>query len=666
MYKPMLPALFLVSFLVCLTHCASVAKFSRCDNLRSTIQNTTVPDSPIDGSHLKVCPAGQDGRTCCSPGLEEQLSLKARQDFKLRLAQHTSGLEDTMTQSADQIHDQIKQMIIKSRNKTLTVFSDAYESIVIETSDLIHRFYSNIIDFIALDSPGRPEDSSNKVVNLETDGINIDSNSKVDANLIDDLSKVDTINIDNGKIEVLSKNLNSFFNNLFPIVYKNIILNNRASMFNPDYNECLINLINNINPYNNINKLITKELIKNVKSIKILFNSIYYGMSKVHQMNDLINSNLNKDCVNLLTRMNYCHRCSDFDSSGTAIPRTVQPCGSYCVNVLNACLIANMNDVNLSWNSYLQSIVTFVQAIQYGQSNVNIEDVLYSLHSRISETIMYVMQEASNIEKKVRYACGPAKYTAESTAVGSQEDAAAANLTTPAPAPSKSLRTAIWHDLDDYSLKFNEKLTEFSESIERYKSFYVNLSEQLCEPGETACWNGQTVGTYTKSKAAPGISSQKYNPEMTWSPVLGSDPKMAQIVDGLRHTRQIVLSQLSFSSEPESYVLPEEEGSGGGSRPSGQREKDYAPPRSDDEEEDGEGEWKEGGSGSGDGDDLRPRILEEPKSGIDLTNPTITDNAGGNSTQSNKNAATSSLDTNRHSLLFIAVTILTLRYFSWQ
>lgn len=293
-------------------------------------------------------------------------------------------------------------MVIKSRNKTLTVFSDAYDSIVVETSDLIHRFYANIIEFIAIDSPSKSEDSnSNKKVTLETD-INIDSNTKVDANQLGEANKLDTVNIDKGKMEVLSKNLNAFFNNLFPIIYKNIILNNRASQFNADYNECLINLINNINPYNSINKLITKELIKNVKSIKILFNSIYYGVAKVHEINDLIDSNLSKDCVNLLTKMNYCHRCSDVDSTGTAIGRGVKPCGSYCVNVVNACLISNMNDVNMAWNSYLQSIEKFAQAMQYGQSNVNIEDTLYSLHSRISETIMYAMQEASSIDKKVR------------------------------------------------------------------------------------------------------------------------------------------------------------------------------------------------------------------------------------------------------------------------
>lgn len=74
---------------------------------------------------------------------------------------------------------------------------------------------------------------------------------------------------------------------------------------------------------------------------------------------------------------------------------------------------------------------------------------------------------------------------------------------------------------------------------------------------------------------------------------------------------QIVLSQLSYSSEPESYVLPDEEGSGGGARPaSGGERQDYAPPPSDDEEEEGDGEWKDGGSGSGDGEDTRPRILE--------------------------------------------------------
>ncbi|KAL1450116.1 hypothetical protein WDU94_002568 [Cyamophila willieti] len=285
-------------------------------------------------------------------------------------------------------------MIIKSRNKTLTVVRDAYDSIVYETSDLIHRFYENILDFIAIDN-SRPLDSPSQGVDSD---INIDS--KFENNQLGELNnKVDTINVDNARIEVLTKDLNSFFNNLFPIIYKNLIRNNKSSQFNPDYNQCLINLINNINPYNNINKLITKELVKNLKSIKILFNAIYYGANKVSHINEMIDTNLRKECSNLLTKMNYCHKCSDVDS---AILKDIRPCTNYCKNVMNACFTnTDMVQINLAWNAYIQGMVTFVQAILYGQSNVNIEDVLQSLHSRISETIMYAMQEAHNIDNKV-------------------------------------------------------------------------------------------------------------------------------------------------------------------------------------------------------------------------------------------------------------------------
>lgn len=61
----------------------------------------------VPGSHLKVCPPGAGSRTCCTPGLEDQLVLKARQEFKLRLAQGSSGLEDMLAQNADQIHGNI-------------------------------------------------------------------------------------------------------------------------------------------------------------------------------------------------------------------------------------------------------------------------------------------------------------------------------------------------------------------------------------------------------------------------------------------------------------------------------------------------------------------------------------------------------------------------------
>uniref|UniRef100_A0A8D8UWE1 Glypican-5 n=1 Tax=Cacopsylla melanoneura TaxID=428564 RepID=A0A8D8UWE1_9HEMI len=666
------------SCLICLTHCASVAKLGQCDNLRSTFTNASVPEFPVEGSHLKVCSPGKDSKTCCTAALEEQLKQKARQELKLRLAQHTSALEDTLTQSGEQIHGQIKDMIIKSRNKTLTVVRDAYDSIVYESSDLINRFYENIIDFIAIDS-SRPVDSTSKDIDSD---INIDNNQNIDSkvesnNKIGELNKIDTINVDNSRIDKLRKDLDSFFHNLFPIIYKNLIRNNKSSQFNPDYNQCLINMIYNINPYNNINKLITKELVKNLKSIKILFNSIYFGMNKVGEINEMIDGNLRKECVNVLTRMNYCHKCSDVDSSGTLILNGIRPCANYCTNVLNACFAGDMSVINLAWNSYLQSMVTFVQAILYGQSNVNIEDVLQSLHSRISETIMYAMQEAHNIDNKVRYACGPPKYTDD---VGVTTSATDGNeVTTTAKTTNNGLRTLIWADLDNYSLKFNEKITEFSENIERYKSFYTNLSRKLCEEASGSaergkddkssqqCWNGQTVGPYTKTVASPGLG-QKYNPEMTWNPDLSLDPKLAQIIDGLRHTKQIVLSQLAFTTEPESYRLPQDqegEGSGAGSRIGGGGGADrgeYTPP--DDEE--GEEEWKEGGSGSGDGGDGRPRILEEPKV-VDPSNPANPTSTSGNSTVDTKSAATSSLVTVRTgAIVYSVLLIVVFRHWTWS
>lgn len=291
-------------------------------------------------------------------------------------------------------------MVVKSRNKTLAVFNDAYSSIVLETNDLIHAFYSNIIDFIALDPTPPPDDPTNDSLadSPNSDSINIDS--KVDRNLLEDVTK--SINIDNTRMDALSKELNTFFADLFPIIYKNIIKYNRSSQFTTEYTTCLTSQIGAINPYNNINKLITKELVKNLKSMKILFNAIRFGVAKVTQINEVIDASLTQACVHSLTKMNYCHRCSDVDASGSPISKSVRPCTKYCVNVLNGCLAQDLNTLPQAWNSYLQSIMSIVQAIQFGQSHMNIEDVLYSLHSRISETIMFAMQEATNIDKKVR------------------------------------------------------------------------------------------------------------------------------------------------------------------------------------------------------------------------------------------------------------------------
>lgn len=643
MYK--LTLLFLFIFVINVSSGASVSKSNNnnCDSVNSVIRNISrtihIQDYPSDGAHLKIC-TPLDGKTCCSNEMEELFRLEAKKDFKSTLHEHTAALEDTLTQSASQIHDQIKEMIIKSKNKTLTVFNDVYESIIVETNDLITQFYSQIIDFIAIDANKNRQSNKNRHTfdsivpksrssihkpSLENDnlpgGADADTVKQLNDNSLSDLPNVETINIDSSKIETLSLNLNNFFNNLFPIIYKNIILNNKSFKFSSQYDECLVNLINNINPYNNINKLITKELIKNLKSVKILFNSVFYGIRQLHRINEIIHDNLNSECLNVLTRMRYCATCSSFGGAAddvVTVPR-VKPCANYCVNGVNACLVSGAGEfsaLNLCWTSYLQSMVNIVQAIQYGQSNVNIEDVVYSLHSRISETIMYAMQQANNIDKKVRYACGPPKFLESST----DATATSTEISTSTMQPSKSIRTLIWHDLDDYSMRFNEQLAQFHENIEKYKTFYTSLGERICDVDGTSrqtgqCWNGRTLGTYMKAVVPASMSSQKYNPELTWTPSSTPDPKLTQILDGLKHTRQI-LSQLTFSSEPESHVVLEEgSGSGGGRAGSVGRGEFH---EYDDEDMD----WKDQGSGSGDG---RTGLLT-PDLNVTIGEPNLTRN----------------------------------------
>lgn len=72
-----------------------------------------------------------------------------------------------------------------------------------------------------------------------------------------------------------------------------------------------------------------------------------------------------------------------------------------CVNVIRGCLARETAHLDAPWTGYYEAVDRLVSAINNGQSSVCLEDLLRSLHSRISEAIMYAMNHVSDIQNNV-------------------------------------------------------------------------------------------------------------------------------------------------------------------------------------------------------------------------------------------------------------------------
>ncbi|KAK6633257.1 hypothetical protein RUM44_003858 [Polyplax serrata] len=120
--------------------------------------------------------------------------------------------------------------------------------------------------------------------------------------------------------------------------------------------------------------------------------------------------------------------------------------------------------------------------------------------------------------------------------------------------------------LEESQKQLSLQLRHFLTSIDKTKDFYANMAESLCsdesfaETRDTAdCWNGQTIGEYTKAVVAASVNAQKYNPEVKFSSDLGVN----HLSEKLRSIRQAILGVLSTPPESDMY-LRDEEGSGSG------------------------------------------------------------------------------------------------------
>uniref|UniRef100_T1INB6 PNPLA domain-containing protein n=1 Tax=Strigamia maritima TaxID=126957 RepID=T1INB6_STRMM len=136
------------------------------------------------------------------------------------------------------------------------------------------------------------------------------------------------------------------------------------------------------------------------------------------------------------------------------------------------------------------------------------------------------------------------------------------------------------------------RLQQLMRNLSPSKNFFSALADTLCSDdnlgvrSDTNCWNGEGIGEYTKTLVGFGMSAQKYNPEM--ESVQTMDEKIAQLVDKLKHIRQVISSRTNPVTPEADSVM--NDGSG-----SGYLRKEYTKFNHDDDEDYG----SEDGSGSG-------------------------------------------------------------------
>lgn len=584
-----------------ITSCAPVKPILEMKNL-----STVIPDQPVNGSALSVCESAQ---SCCTLEMESKLRLLVRKDFQALLHHNSRSLEGLLASTAAKLQDHVTELARQSENKTLALFSQVYQRMAILAREPIASLYSDLLGYLNADKENHEKD------------YNKDSMSST-ATMMPSVTLV-TADLN------LEESVTTFFASLFPLVYHHAV-NPHFRDFSTDYKSCLRATISEIQPFGDVPRQLAHGVAKTMEATRVLLQALNLGAEVLNSTDTLlmtdsidgvggVGGSQWSQCHTALLRMSYCPTCQ-------GLTRHVKPCSGYCLNVLRGCLTQHASELDLPWNGFVEATERLVVAVKGHDTTpgivLNVEEVIRSLDTRISEAIMYAMENGPNLEKKVKRACGQARWAGKDdqdgetptghhhgdTLLSGQQEVLGVTFTQGHISTGQGHRGSQGlnggsHHGDEDSLA--TQLHHFLASLTKSRGFYANLAESLCsdesfaETRDTAdCWNGQRIGEYTKTVVAATVNAQKYNPELTWTQI-NPDPRIAQLSDKLRHIRQVVLSQLTLAPESDSF-LRDEEGSGSGHSSVTQW--------TDDEETDSS--WLEEGSASGD-NPLPPVISEE-------------------------------------------------------
>lgn len=270
------------------------------------------------------------------------------------------------------------------------LFSQVYQRMAILAREPISSLYSDLLGYLNAEKENHHDRDLNKDASSSTATV-IPSVTLVTADLN------------------LEESVTTFFANLFPLVYHHAV-NPHLRDFSSDYKSCLRATISEIQPFGDIPRQLAHGVAKTMEATRVLLQALNLGAEVLNSTDTLlmtdsvdgsggVNGAQWSECHTALLRMSYCPTCQGLTRAG------LKPCSGYCLNVLRGCLTQHASELDLPWNGFVEATERLVVAVKGHDTTptivLNVEEVVRSLDTRISEAIMYAMENGPNLEKKV-------------------------------------------------------------------------------------------------------------------------------------------------------------------------------------------------------------------------------------------------------------------------
>lgn len=184
----------------------------------------------------------------------------------------------------------------------------------------------------------------------------------------------------------------TFFDNIFPSVYKYYLNNGTVVTLTQQQEKCLQSNRQEINPqpFGYIPYNISHSLNKALTNVKLYLEVLSLI---VEAINSTDYATVTEKCVHQVTKLQFCSHCDN--------KTNVKPCKGLCLNTMRRCL-AQFSILHRDWNGLIVSVVQ----LGGGQSQTyKVETILKNLDYKIDEAIILAHTNSKHFLHSVSKSC---------------------------------------------------------------------------------------------------------------------------------------------------------------------------------------------------------------------------------------------------------------------
>lgn len=460
-----------------------------------------VPETAATDAELLICK--HQGPTCCTRKMEESYYSAAQRDTLQNILSYSFELKYLILGHASSFQDTFHSLLSFTLNHTNSLFDTTYETISQDARPLVSTLFNDLDLYLRGD--------------------------------------------DNVSVE---HSVHRFYDKLFPLVYQHLVnpgLGSPVSTWSAEGTECLRATRHDIYPFGHHPQELAQGLSKALVVGRALSRALAVGADVLNITESV---GMGRVCGRALVRMLFCPHCRGLT--------LIRPCGGLCLNVMRGCL-AGVAELDAPWRDYVSLLEKLSGALS---ERYEVELGLLRIRERINDAILTAQLHGPHLSAVVGKVCGSLTESVSSTPANST-----LGSLTPSVNPSLELQTSntsssqttlpdTGNQHEHIALKRRslplkaskydkprslKKISkEFMGYIQRYKSFFSNLPEMLCEGevvmDENTCWSGEdVVESYTGHVVGNGLQAQKHNPEIK---VKTANPVLVSVKEMLEHFNQ--------------------------------------------------------------------------------------------------------------------------------